>query len=1169
MKSAYLCLIILLAIAGLSYADIIHVPGDYTTIQEGIDAASDGDTVLVAAGTYSGDGNKDLDFRGKAITVTSKDGADYCIIECQGDGRGFYFHNGEGETSVVSGFTIRNGSTSNRNPEHGGGIYCRDSSPTIMNNIIVRNKTGDRGGGIWCINSSSVIADNIIENNGADYGGGIYCSQSSATIQSNTIRGNHARLGGGGIHCSGYPSPVITNNIIVENHTDEQRGGGIYCGSSSPYITNNTIVGNQAVMNGGGICCSGSYPRIANNTIIGNLADDNGGGISCEGYADPTITNTILWNDNPLEIYLSVNGSITITYSDIRGGWEGVGNINTDPMFVDPDNGDYHLNDNSPCISVGIMTPDVPGTDIEGNPRPNPTGSNPDMGAYENSQGTPLFEPSVLEKVSGDNQSGDVGNVLPNPLVVRVLDQNTDPVEGVTVNFESSEGASVNPTQATTDENGQAQTILTLGAQPGEYSVTTSVESLDPVVFTVTAIGVPVLIVDAGEDKTICHPNNGGETQIGGNPTASDGTPPYSYSWTPADSLDNSTTANPIAGPTATTTYTVTVTDSGEPPQEVSDSVTVTVYPELVADAGEDKNIAPGGSTQIGGNPTASGGTAPYIYSWIPIESLDDATIANPTASPNETTTYTVAVTDDNGCEDTDEIKVTVVEGLYAAITYPVEGAYIRGEIIITGTVLGGQNGLKSWILKRTKIGGQYKTISYGDTEVDNGELGSWDTTAGAEGQHMLRLTAVDNADNERVHEITVNVDNTDPAPVIELQSDGASGDWTKDYTDLYVSGEVEAGAQLIEAYLIFEGGLPFTDDVKEHIGIDGTGRIAGTIPDGYNLSGNEITTVTLHLKCKDRAGNEGEGTSNTLHVDNDKPTVTIQNPVSDANFNLFNKDILIAGIADDIFGISRVEINIYDGSGWILVDGTTNWQHHYFQNNEVAVVTVHARSIDNAGNASEIAERKFHCIWDFPSVNLSFPVDDSVVSGVVGITGLVVDSDVDDSDLHWSVDYGIGEHKINNIASGYGNKNGVLCNWATRTLDTGQLYTLFLTVTSSSTMASARSHLGEAIPSIGAEHRGIHRFDDYYVSSAGELVVKRYNINVVEPSIIYGDVNDDGKVTPLDAALVMQHVVGELTLNSNQQLRADVTGNGTLSNMDAALILQKITGLIVEFPVR
>ena len=125
----------------------------------------------------------------------------------------------------------------------------------------------------------------------------------------------------------------------------------------------------------------------------------------------------------------------------------------------------------------------------DGNPRPNPDNSNPDMGAYEHLLSTPSKEiPTTLEKFSGDNQSGNVGSTLPNPLIVHVLDQDSNPMEGVTVTFGPSEGASVNPTQAMTNENGQAQTVLTFGAQPGEYNVTATVEGLDPVVFTATAI---------------------------------------------------------------------------------------------------------------------------------------------------------------------------------------------------------------------------------------------------------------------------------------------------------------------------------------------------------------------------------------------------------------------------------------------------------------------------------------------------------------------------------------------------------------------------------------------------------------------------------------------------------------------------------------------------------
>jgi len=118
----------LLLFSSLSFAATITVPGDQSTIQAGIDAASDGDTVLVADGTYTGEGNKNLDFKGKAITVKSESGAENCIIDCENDGQGFYFHSGEGAGSLLSGFTITNG-----NAVYGGGIACWYSSCSLPN----------------------------------------------------------------------------------------------------------------------------------------------------------------------------------------------------------------------------------------------------------------------------------------------------------------------------------------------------------------------------------------------------------------------------------------------------------------------------------------------------------------------------------------------------------------------------------------------------------------------------------------------------------------------------------------------------------------------------------------------------------------------------------------------------------------------------------------------------------------------------------------------------------------------------------------------------------------------------------------------------------------------------------------------------------------------------
>ncbi len=295
-----LTIIVLLSLSITASATIIHVPIDYSTIQEALDGCATGDTVLVATGTYTL-----TDYiiwpDTEDIKLLSDGDSSDTIINANGNYHVFYIES-LGATinsnTVIDGFKITGGNANDAMypDNYGGGIYLNFSSPTISNNNITGNSADYYGGGISCEISSPTIINNTITNNSTNNdGGGIYCEESSPTISNNTISNNSTTYGGGGIYCY-YSSPTISNNNITDNSAD-YYGGGIYCWEANPTISNNTIIGNWANYYGGGISCEDASPTISNNNIINNSAEHCGGGIYCYYYSSPTINNNTITNN--------------------------------------------------------------------------------------------------------------------------------------------------------------------------------------------------------------------------------------------------------------------------------------------------------------------------------------------------------------------------------------------------------------------------------------------------------------------------------------------------------------------------------------------------------------------------------------------------------------------------------------------------------------------------------------------------------------------------------------------------------------------------------------------------------------------------------------------------------------------------------------------------------
>ena len=293
------CLMVGIAVAVLLLASLCacaytwHVPDDVPTIQAGIDSAAVGDTVLVAPGTYTGPQNRNLYFGGTNVVLRGVAGPDSTIIDCEDAGRGFCFVCGEDFTSVVEGFTVTNGFDAHS----GGGMYCEQSGPTVVNCRFSGNEARFSGGGLFCRLTAWGPAGNprLIDvefsGNSAEDGGGMGCFCSAATLTDVTFTCNSARYGGG-LSCwdwsdIGPPSSATLTNVTFADNSASEDGGGLFCEGWSgvhpqPALTGVTFSGNSA-NRGGGLYCAGAQATLTDVTFEANSAGSVGGAIACHG----------------------------------------------------------------------------------------------------------------------------------------------------------------------------------------------------------------------------------------------------------------------------------------------------------------------------------------------------------------------------------------------------------------------------------------------------------------------------------------------------------------------------------------------------------------------------------------------------------------------------------------------------------------------------------------------------------------------------------------------------------------------------------------------------------------------------------------------------------------------------------------------------------------------
>ncbi len=360
--------------------------GDFPTIQAAIDAAVAGDIVELTDGTFAGDGNRDLDFLGKAITVRSASGdPQTCILDCGGSAtdphRAFRFHSGETSAAGVTGLTITGGHIEEE--PWGGAMLCElSASPTIRSCIFRQN----RDCALVCLTGAGpVLFDCDFRENYGHVHGAVYAYFATLSMTRCRFIENHSDAIGGGVYS--YGTPTTLSECVFTGNTAVGSGAVELIVSDGCVVDDCLFEGNSAEKEGA-LFVFFSVASIERCTFANNTATYRGAALGTGKSSHATLTNCTFWNNaaswgslelsdggavlanciitaNPTGPSMYIDGHAALSCCDIWGNsggdWvpgiaeqHGVnGNISADPSLCDPENGDFRLRDDSPCTPSG------------------------------------------------------------------------------------------------------------------------------------------------------------------------------------------------------------------------------------------------------------------------------------------------------------------------------------------------------------------------------------------------------------------------------------------------------------------------------------------------------------------------------------------------------------------------------------------------------------------------------------------------------------------------------------------------------------------------------------------------------------------------------------------------------------------------------------------------